>query len=71
MGREEIVKRLDSLTAAAHLILKEAADLKKSLSPISGRAPRKGRKSEEALQQEIAKAVIRRNKRILKSKPTV
>lgn len=44
MNRKTMIQRIDSLEAAARLIIAEATLIRKSISPVSGRAPRKGKR---------------------------
>jgi hypothetical protein len=63
MTNNSVVKRIDNLEAFGRMIIAEASELRKSLSPVQGRASRKGLAKAEA-----ARIVGRRMGRIIKSK---
>ena len=58
---KEIIDRIETMEVYAKLILEEAIKLRKSLSPVEGRTPRKGLSKEDK-----AKILARRNKTAFK-----
>jgi hypothetical protein len=63
MADQATIKRIDNLEAFGRMIIAEASELRKSLSPVQGRASRKGLSA-----QQKAGIVSKRMTRVMKTK---
>jgi hypothetical protein len=64
MADQATIKRIDNLEAFGRLIIAEATELRKSLSPVQGRTSRKG-----LSKTDTTRIVSKRVARIVKRKP--